>query len=310
MVVYHDILAARDRISDRLGPTPVIDDHILCDRLRRPVGLKCELFQRTGSFKPRGVLNWLFSTRAEDLHQGVITVSAGNHGLALAWACRALRIPAVVLVPEHTSDDRVEAIRNHGAEVIRQGTVSEAWARQAKLAEERDLVLVHPYDDPRIIAGQGTVGLEIINQVPNAGTLLVPVGGGGLISGVAMAARERRPDIQIIGVEPAGAPTLLSAWQAEAPVELESTDTIATSLAASRAGEHTLRLSREYVDRIVTVSDDSIRNATHHLRHDCKLNAEPGGAAALAALLDNTAIPHISERGDIVVVVSGGNAGD
>lgn len=307
MVEYGDILKARDRISDRLGPTPVIDDLVLSDRLRRSIRLKGELFQRTGSFKARGALNWVFSARRGELENGLGAVSAGNHGIALAWAAGTAGVPVTVVMPENASPAKIEATRALGAEVILEGDVNQAWALLDKLVGERGLTLVHPYDDPRIIAGQGTTGLEIINQVPRAGTLLCPVGGGGLLAGLAIAARERRPDIRIIGVEPAGAPTLLRAWQENAPVTLEGMNTIAASLGANRAGKLTLELTREYADTLVTVSDASIRKAMTHLREHCKLMAEPGAATAMAALLDNSAIPHLSEKGDIVVVITGGN---
>lgn len=307
MVEYGDILKARDRISDRLGPTPIIDDLVLSDRLRRKVRLKGELFQRTGSFKARGALNWVFSARREELERGLGAVSAGNHGIALAWAAGTAGVPVTVVMPENASPAKVEATRALGAEVILEGDVNQAWALMDKLVAERGLTLVHPYDDARIIAGQGTTGLEIINQVPRAGTILCPVGGGGLLAGLAIAARQRRPDIRIIGVEPAGAPTLLRAWQENSPVTLEGMNTIAASLGANRAGKLTLELTREYADTLVTVSDTSIRKAMTHLREHCKLVAEPGAATAMAALLDNSAVPHLSEKGDIMVVITGGN---
>lgn len=307
MVDYEDILAARERIRDTVAYTPMVPDHALSERLGRPVRLKGELFQHTGAFKPRGALNWLRTASREELEAGLVAVSAGNHAAALAWAARTVGAPVTVVMPEDASPIKVEATRAHGAEVILHGDVAAAFERMHQLVEERGLTLVHPFDDPRIIAGQGTVGLEIFEQAPEAGIVLCPVGGGGLISGVAVALKHLRPGIRIIGVEPEGAASMLHAWNQGGPAPLDSVDTCAKSLAPAITGKHTYEISRQYVDDIVTVSEESIARGVRHLLTSVKLYAEPGAAAGIAALLDESVMDRIPGEGDIVAIVSGGN---
>lgn len=307
MVEYEDILAARERIRDTVAYTPMVTDHALSERLGRPVRLKGELFQHTGAFKPRGALNWLRTASREELEAGLVAVSAGNHAAALAWAARTVRAPVTVVMPEDASPIKVEATRGYGAEVILHGDVAAAFERMHELVDERGLTLVHPFDDPRIIAGQGTVGLEILEQAPEASVVLCPVGGGGLISGVAVAVKHERPDTRIIGVEPEGAAAMLHAWNEGAPTPLDSVETCAKSLAPAITGEHTYEISRRYVDDIVTVSEESIGRGVRHLLMSAKLYAEPGAAAGIAPLLDETVLDQLPEDGDIVAIVSGGN---
>lgn len=307
MVEYEDILAARERIRDTIAYTPMVTDHALSERLGRPVRLKGELFQHTGAFKPRGALNWLRTASRDELEAGLVAVSAGNHAAALAWAARTVGAPVTVVMPEDASPIKVEATRGYGAEVILHGDVADAFERMHELVEERGLTLVHPFDDPRIIAGQGTVGLEILEQAPEASVVLCPVGGGGLISGVAVAVKHERPDTRIIGVEPEGAAAMLHAWNEGAPTPLDSVETCAKSLAPAITGEHTYEISRRYVDDIVTVSEEGIGRGVRHLLMSAKLYAEPGAAAGIATLLDETVLDQLPEDGDIVAIVSGGN---
>lgn len=307
MVGYDDIRAARERIGDSVEFTPMVTDHVLSERFGRTVRLKAELFQHTGAFKPRGALNWLRTARREEIEAGLGAVSAGNHAAALAWAARTVGAHVTVVMPDDASEVKVEATRSFGAEVILHGDVNEAWARMDELIEERGLTLVHPFDDPRIIAGQGTVGLEIAEQVPDAALVLVPVGGGGLLSGIAAALRHRRPDATIVGIEPETAAAMRLAWDRDGPAKLDSVDTRAKSLAPAIVGEHTYEITRKHVDDILTVSEEAIAGGVRHCLTSAKLFAEPGGAVGISALLEGLLDDRIPDVGDIVVVVSGGN---
>ncbi len=308
MVRFEDIAAARERIGDSLSATPLIADHVLSEHLQRRVLLKTELLQPTGSFKPRGVLNWIRTASADELAAGLGAVSAGNHARALAWAAEDAGIPVTVVMPENASPAKVAATREHDADVILHGDINGAWKLMRRLVDERGLTLVHPYDDPRIIAGQGTIGLEILEQAPDTSTIICPIGGGGLLSGIALAARALRPDLCLIGVEPEGAASMRHAWNHGGPTRLLNVDTCAWSLGAAIVGEHTYRICRAFVDNLMTVSEEGIRSALRHLLADCKLFAEPGAATAMAALREE-ALPKLPHAGDIVVVITGGNMG-
>ncbi|MBB3190998.1 threonine ammonia-lyase [Halomonas cerina] len=307
MITLEHLQQAQARIADTLSPTPLVLDHALSDQLERRVWLKGELFQRTGAFKPRGALNWLRTARPEELAGGLGAVSAGNHALGLAWAARDAAVPVTIVMPENASPFKVAGSRALGAEVILHGDINEAWALMHRLVEERGLTLVHPYDDERIIAGQGTVGLEILEQAPEASVILCPIGGGGLIGGIGLAVAALRPSLTLIGVEPAGAASMAHAWSRGGPVRLERVTTCAKSLAAALVGEHTYPLSRAHVHALAAVDEAAIHRAMRHLLYQAKLAAEPGAAVGVAALLEDTvALP---PAGDIVVVITGGNLG-
>lgn len=308
MLTVDEIRQAHERIADTLSPAPVLPEAFLSSAMSRRVLLKCELFQQTGSFKPRGGLNWIRTAEDAELSRGLGAVSAGNHALGLAWAAQAVGVDVTIVMPESASDFKVQGTRHLGAEVILHGDINDAWELMNRLVEERGLTLVHPYDDLRIIAGQGTVGLEILEQVPEAGTLVCPVGGGGLIAGIAVAARALRPDIRIIGVEPEGAASMQAAWTHQGPYRLNSVETCAKSLGAAIVGEYTYPLCRQHVDALVTVSEAAILQATQHLLTRTKLFAEPGAAVGIAALLEGR-LPDPLPDGDIVLVITGGNMG-
>lgn len=307
MVEYEDILAARERIRDTVEYTPMVTDQALSERLGRRVRLKGELFQHTGAFKPRGALNWLRTASREELEAGLVAVSAGNHAAALAWAARTVGAPVTVVMPEDASPVKVEATRGYGAEVILHGDVAAAFERMRELMDERGLTMVHPFDDPRIIAGQGTVGLEIMEQAPDAGAVLCPVGGGGLLGGISCAVKEVSARARVIGIEPEGAAALLHAWNEGGPAALDAVETCAKSLAPAITGEHTYAMSRRYVDDVVTVGEEGIARGVRHLLTSAKLYAEPGAAVGASVLLDETVLDQLPAEGDIVVVVSGGN---
>ena len=308
MLTLDDIRHARERIAASLSPTPTLPEPMLSTALSQRVLLKCELFQRTGSFKSRGGLHWVSTASDAELRCGLGAVSAGNHALGLAWAAQAAGVDVTIVMPEGASEFKVQGSRELGAEVFLQGDINEAWSLMYRLVEERGLTLVHPYDDLRIIAGQGSVGLEIIEQAPDAAAIVCPVGGGGLISGIGVAVRALRPDIRIIGVEPEGAASMQSAWAHCGPHRLDSVDTCAKSLGAAIVGKHTYELCHRHVDALVTVSEAGIVQATRHLLTQTKLFVEPGAAVGVAALLENR-LPSPLSEGDIVVIITGGNIG-
>lgn len=305
MVAYGDIGRARQTISDALHETPCLRIASWEETFGRALSFKAELFQRTGSFKPRGALNWIRNADADTLARGPLTVSAGNHARALAWAARDAGADLTVVMPKAASPVKVEATRAYGARVILHGEINEALARTEEIRRKEGRILVHPYDDPRIIAGQGTVGLELLEQLAEVDMVACPIGGGGLISGVGLALKHHRPGIRLIGVKPAGAPTLSTAWEHGGPRRLESARTIAASLGAAIAGELGYRISREVVDDIVTLGEEDIVRGARAMISQGKLYAEPGGAIAASALRCGAIPLRGAERA--VAVISGGN---
>src|SRR5919197_3078687 len=250
-----DVLAARTAIGGRLLRTPMFGSTTLGELAGAPVFLKAELFQKTGSFKPRGVLTNLAALSPEERNRGVISISAGNHAQALAWGAAAEGIDALLVMWQGASAAKIEATRGYGATVdLEAHDPAEAFERLAELQEHTGRALVHPFDHPRTIAGQGTVGLEILEDVPETTAIVVPVGGGGLISGIALAAQGRR----VIGVEPELSPALHEALAAGKPVPV-SPQSIADGLSAPFAGEHCLQVCREHVAEVVLVTEDEIK---------------------------------------------------
>lgn len=305
MITLDDVLAARETISDAVHRTPVFTSRRLGDRLGVELWHKAELFQKTGCFKPRGALNRLRNATAEERERGFVTVSAGNHAQGLAWAAGVEGVAATVVMHADAHRSKVDACRAYGAEVVCHGTIPEAFERMEEIRAERDLVLVHPFDDPLVVAGQGTVGLEIVEQVPDVDVVVCPVGGGGLVSGVALAVKARRPDVRLYGVEPQGAAAMRASWDAGEPVRLEAVDTIVDSLAAPYAGAIAYEVTRTHLSDVVTLSDHEIVAGLREVLVSAKLYAEPAGAAATAALLAGRVPVREGER--VVSVVSGGN---
>jgi threonine dehydratase len=301
MVTLDDVVSARDAIRDRLHRTPLLRSATLGEIAGARVFLKAELLQKTGSFKPRGVLTNLGALSAEERERGVISISAGNHAQALAWGAAAEGLDALLVMWQGASEAKIEATRAYGAEVdLEARDPTEAFERLAELQRETGRTLVHPFDHPLTIAGQGTVGLELLEDLPETTTIVVPVGGGGLISGIATAAQDRR----VIGVEPELSPALHEALRAGHPVPVEPRS-IADGLAAPFAGTHCLAVCKERVEQVVLVTEEELKYAFRFLYSRVKLAAEPAGAAAVAALLAQK-VP--LEPGETVVaVVSGGN---
>ena len=275
------------------------------DELGVRLALKAELFQKTGSFKPRGVFNKLLSMDRADRSRGLVSLSAGNHAAALAYGAAAVGATATIVMPATAMPSKVAATRRYGGEVVQtDGSLLDACLA---LQQERDLTMVHPFDDLAVMAGQGTVGLEILEQVADAGMVVVPVGGGGLISGIAAAVKLQHPSVRVVGVEPEGADAMSRSLEQGAPAHLEKIDTIADGLAPPFAGEHTFRHVRQFVDEMVRVTDSEIIDAVQVLLQRCKLAAEPAGAASLAALLAGKISP--AAGSNVVCVISGGNIG-
>ena len=300
------ILAAEQRIRPHLGETPLLSVPDLDAAIGQPLGLKCENLQRTGSFKARGALNWLLTASAEELKAVLATVSAGNHAIALAWAAAMQEVPLTVVMPEGSSPLKVRRTRALGAEVIVKGSIQQAVALCHELRDEKGLTLVHPYNDVRIMAGQGTVGLELLRQRPDVERVLCPIGGGGLISGLGLAIKAQKPEVELIGVEPEGAATMFNAWQKQdASANLDSVNTWAASLAPAVVGDCTYAASRQVVDRIVTVTEAGIREATRRLLTEARLYVEPGASVGLAALLENQVAPEPEKT--TVLIITGGN---
>jgi threonine dehydratase len=260
-----------------------------------------------GAFKIRGALNMLAQLPRKELTRGVITYSSGNHGQAVALAAQALGVPAVIVMPTTAPAVKVDGARAFGAEVLFEGTTSiQRQHRAEREAVERGLTIVPPFDHSMIIAGQGTVGLEILDQCPDVATVFVEVGGGGLSSGLAAAVKQRKPSVRVIGVEPEGAPKMSRSLAAGHPVTLESSSSVADGLMSSRPGDLTFAHVKEFVDEVVVVPDAEIIKAVAWLFRNARLVVEPSGAITTAAIalglgrLDDSA-------GPVVAVVSGGN---
>ena len=292
-----DVEAARARIAGKgVRTTPLYSTETFGRMTGRPVHLKAETLQRTGSFKIRGATNKLETLTDEERKAGVVAASAGNHGQAVAWAAREAGVEATIFMPAGTPMAKVEPTRNYGARAELTGaTFEDAMAAARAYVEESGAIFVHPFEDPDVIAGQGTIGLELVEQLPELETVVIPVGGGGLSSGIGLALRALKPDIRIVGVQAAACAPLAG-----------STDlgyTIAEGIAVKHPGELTSRLLADLLESVVTVTDDEISQAIVLLMERAKLVVEGAGAAAMAALLGG----RVPGDGPAVAILSGGN---
>ena len=299
-----DIRAAREILQGVAIETPVEETRWLSALAGGPVFLKCENLQRTGSFKARGAYVRMARLSADERAHGVVAASAGNHAQGVALAAQLLGIKATVFMPEGAPIPKERATRAYGAEVIFHGKyIDQALVAAREFADRTGAVLIHPFDHVDIVAGQGTVGLEILEQVPDVATVLVPTGGGGLIAGLATAIKSIRPEVQVVGVQAEGAAAYPVSLQTGVPVQLETMQTMADGIAVGRPGDVPFAAIQQYVDRMVTVSEESLSRALLSLLERAKLVVEPAGAVAVAALLDHP--------GDFatpaVCVLSGGN---
>lgn len=281
---------ARERIAGRVVETPIVSLGPSPDLDHDGLRLKLECLQVTGSFKARGALHRLLCLAPEVAARGVVTASGGNHGLAVAYAARAIGVPAVVYLPTHTPAEKAQRMEAWGAVVIRAGEVwDDAHAAALGHAERERLTYVHPFADPEVVAGQGTIALELFEQAPDTDALIVAIGGGGLIAGVGTAARLFRPGVRVIGVEPVGAPTLYESLRADDVIELETIATKAGTLAPRRSARSTFELVKAAVDAIVLVSDEEMKDAARWLMQHARIGVELSGAAAMAAVLTKKA---------------------
>jgi threonine dehydratase len=302
-----DVLAARETIAGRLHRTPLLSSATLSAIAGAEVHLKAELFQRTGSFKPRGVLNKLASLSADEKARGVISISAGNHAQALAYAAASEGIDALVVMWETASEAKAAAARGYGATVDTEAPdIPAAFERLDRLTEETGRTLVHPYDDPLVMAGQGTVGLEIVEDVPDVDVVLVQVGGGGLVSGIATAVKGLRPEARIVAVEPELSPAMHESLKAGEPVTVNPTS-IADGLAGPYAGPNCVEICKALGVESVLVGERELEEAFRFLYQRAKLACEVAGAATTAALLGGKVALEPGQK--VAAVVSGGNVG-
>ena len=303
-----DVEQAAVDLRSYLSPTPLQYSAAFTDKARCHVHLKIESIQPIRAFKVRGALNKLIRMTGEQRAAGVITASAGNHGLGVAYAAAAFKSPATVYVPETANLFKVEAIRRLGARVIAAGrNYNGAYVEALAAQKESGATFVHAYDDPDVVAGQGTIASELLSDLKEFDTVLVPIGGGGLIGGIALYLKSKQPRIKVIGVEPVGADAMSRSLRAGSIVTLDRVSTIADGLAASAPGKLTFELAQKYVDDVLLVEETEMLRAIRLLFEWEHLLAEPAGAAALAALLYHHR-PAPNER--VVVILSGGNVTD
>lgn len=305
-VTVDEIRAALERIRPAARFTPMIEVALqpLTASSPHTLFLKAESLQPMGAFKIRGAYNMISQLSKEQLDRGVITYSSGNHGQAVALAAQQLGAPAVIVMPTTAPAVKIDGCKSYGAEVIMAGTTSlDRQARAEQEARERGLTIVPPFDHREIIIGQGTCGLEILEQVPDVGTVFVPAGGGGLASGTAAAIKQIKPTVRIVAVEPLGAPKMTKSLEAGQPTTLPSSKSIADGLMNLRPGDLTFAHIQKFVDEVVTIGEDDIAKAVAWLSRNARLVVEPSGAVTTAAVMLGLGHP----TGKIVAVVSGGN---
>ena len=306
MIPLAEIRAAADRIRGRVNRTPILGSRSLGEQGNVSLALKCECFQKTGSFKPRGALNKVLTLGDSERARGLVTVSAGNHAQAVAWAAREVGAPCAVVMPDGAPRSKLDAVRGYGAEVILHGDRATLFDRLEEVRDARGMTFVHPFDDPVGLAGAGTVGLEIAEEVPGAEVVVVPAGGGGLLAGVASAIRPLVPGARIVAVELEAGPGFGPALAAGKPVPVpRPADTLADGLTPPFVGAIPLAIARECVDAIVTVTEEEIMEAMRRIVTRAKLVVEGAGAAAVAAVLAGKTGAAPAAR--VVAIVSGGN---
>jgi threonine dehydratase len=306
-LTLHEVQQARERIATYVRHTPLSPLPALRSDLPPQLRLKLENLQVTGSFKARGVFNNLLQLDPAQRERGVITASGGNHGAALAYGAWRLGLPATIYLPAAASADRVARIAAWGAQVIQHGSVwDEAHQRAVAHAAETGQVYIHPFDAARTVAGQGTLGLELLDDLPELDCVLIAIGGGGLIAGMAAAIKQLRAHVRIIGVEPSGAASMRYALERGHVAPLPEVHTIADTLAPRAVSDRTLKLTRRYVDEIVTVSDAQMVGAMRWLWAECNQIVEPAGAAVIAAL--QAGVVDVGQHAQPVALICGGNA--
>ena len=303
-VGFDDVIAAREVLRGVITATPMLHSWVLSDLLGGPVYLKCENLQRTGSFKARGAYFRISRLSDSERARGVVAASAGNHAQGVAFAAALLGTRATVVMPEGAPLPKIAATRSYGAEIILHGArVEDALLRARAVAEEQGSIFIHPFEHPDIVAGQGTAGLEIMEQCPGVRTIVIPVGGGGVAAGIAIAAKGRDPSVRIIGVQAEAVAPYPASIAAGHPVPVESAPTMADGIAVAQPGDLAFGVLAELAERIVMVSEESLSRALLLCLERAKQVVEPAGAAGVAALLDD---PRSAEP-PVVAVLSGGN---
>jgi threonine dehydratase len=306
VIALDRIREAAARLAGRIHRTPLLSAAGIGARFGADFHVKCENLQKTGSFKPRGALNKVMSLSAEERARGLVTVSAGNHAQALAWAARIAGAACTVVMPTGAPASKIDATRGYGAEVVLHDDRATLFDRLAEVRDARGLSFVHPFDDAEIIAGAGTTGLEILEDLPDADVIVVPVGGGGILSGIASAVRAIRPGARLVGVELAEGPGMAPALAAGKPVTVTRPwNTIADGMTPPFVGALPLEIVKATVDDVVGVSESAIVEAMHLLMTRAKLYVEGAGAAATAALLDGKV--RVPAGAKVVALLSGGN---
>ncbi|TKX62919.1 threonine ammonia-lyase [Halorubrum sp. ASP1] len=306
MLSLADIREARERVSDVARHTPLERSRSFSEMSGADLHLKLENFQRTGAFKIRGAMNRIRTLSAAEREAGVVTASAGNHAQGVALAASRAGVDATVVMPKFAPVSKVKATRGYGASVRLEGVdYDEAQAYAHQLERDEGRTYVHAFDDPVVMAGQGTLGLEIVDDCPDLDTVVVPIGGGGLISGVAVAIKEQIPDVRVVGVQAEGAASAAKSLEAGEVAEIDSVDTIADGIATRSIGEETLTVMEEYVDEVVTVDDREIALALTLLLERAKTLVEGAGAVALAAVLSDAF--EYDDGETVVAALCGGN---
>jgi threonine dehydratase len=304
LVTLQDLRRAQEILAPVAVRTPLLFDDVLSEKLGAEIRYKPECLQRSGSFKFRGAYNYLSSLPADVRARGVVAPSSGNHGQGVAMAARLFGIPATVVMPTNVTAAKRDGAERLGARIVLAGTTTHERADKAReICDAEGLTMVHPYDDAMIIAGQGTVGLEIAEDLPDVAMVLVPVGGGGLSAGVATAVKLMAPQVKLIGVEPVSAPKLYRAREQGVPVRLQATGGLADGLQATEIGGRPFMHHQAYVDDVVLVDDNPLPGAMKHLMDRLKIVVEPSGAITVAALMTGA----VSPSGKTVAVLSGGN---
>ncbi len=305
MIALEEIRAAAERLRGKVHRTPLLSAAQIGERAGVSLRLKCESLQKTGSFKARGALNKVLSLSDAERARGLVTVSAGNHAAAVAWAARVAGCSAVVVMPTAAPKSKIDAVRGYGAEIVFHPDRATLFDRLREVQEERGLTFVHPFDDPVVLAGAGTAGLEIAEDAPDLDAVVVAVGGGGLLGGVASAVKQLRPQTRVVAVELEAGPGLAPALEAGKPVPVTRPDTLADGMTPPFVGALPLEIAREAVDEIVGVSEDEIREGMRLVLTRAKLYVEGAGAAAVAALVARKI--GLPPGARVVAIVSGGN---
>jgi threonine dehydratase len=298
------IKEAQKRIQSYIKRTPLEHSETLSNYLGTNVWVKMELFQKTGAFKVRGAFNKMLSLSEEERKRGVVAISGGNHAQAVAYASSVLDVDSIVLMPETTPQNYLDATKNYGAKVDLQPTINDAF-RKIKSYEAEGRIFIHPFDDPLVMAGQGTIGLEILEDLPNVTDIFLSIGGGGLAGGLSTAVKAMKPDVKIWGVETIGADAMSQAIKAGHPVELTAITSIAKTLGAPAVSEHTLALAKSNLEEVILVSDDEALKALEFILERLKVITEPAASCTLAAALRLK--DQFNKNNNVVLVLCAGN---